>query len=127
MVIYAWEQRKLGDFGKVQMNKRIFKNQTYTEEEIPFYKIGTFGGVADSFITRSLFEDYRSKYPYPQVGDVLISASGSIGKTVEFTGKDEYFQDSNIVWLKHNSEIDNKFLKHYSWLFLLLLLKKYFL
>ena len=110
---YAWEQRKLGDFGKVQMNKRIFKNQTYTEEEIPFYKIGTFGGVADSFITRSLFEDYRSKYPYPQVGDVLISASGSIGKTVEFTGKDEYFQDSNIVWLKHNSEIDNKFLKHY--------------
>lgn len=95
------------------MNKRIFKDQTSEKGEIPFFKIGTFGGEADSFITRELFEDYKSKYPYPRKGDILISASGSIGRTVEFTGDDEYFQDSNIVWLQHDNQVQNTFLKHF--------------
>ena len=93
------------------MCKRIFKEQTSDEGEVPFYKIGTFGGVPDAFISRKLFDEYKTKYPYPNKGDILISASGSIGRTVEVTGKDEYFQDSNIVWLKHGDEIDNNFLK----------------
>ena len=107
----AWEQRKFGDVGSVAMCKRIFKGQTSDKGEVPFYKIGTFGGKPDAFISRELFNEYKTKYPYPNKGDILISASGSIGRTVEFTGKDEYFQDSNIVWLKHESEIDNNFLK----------------
>ena len=107
----AWEQRKFSDVGSVAMCKRIFKEQTSDEGEVPFYKIGTFGGVPDAFISRKLFDEYKTKYPYPNKGDILISASGSIGRTVEFTGKDEYFQDSNIVWLKHGDEIDNSFLK----------------
>ncbi|WP_430885144.1 restriction endonuclease subunit S [Fusibacter sp. JL216-2] len=109
----AWEQCKLGDLGRVAMNKRIFKDQTSEKGEIPFFKIGTFGGEPDSFITRELFEDYKSKYPYPRKGDILISASGSIGRTVEFTGDDEYFQDSNIVWLQHDNQVQNTFLKHF--------------
>ena len=60
-----------------------------------------------------MFEEYKSKYPYPKVGDILISASGSIGKTVEYTGKDEYFQDSNIVWLQHDERLNKSFLKHF--------------
>ena len=107
----AWEQRKFSDVGSVAMCKRIFKEQTSDEGEVPFYKIGTFGGIPDAFISRKLFDEYKTKYPYPNKGDILISASGSIGRTVEFTGKDEYFQDSNIVWLKHGDEIDNSFLK----------------
>ncbi len=106
-----WEQRKFSDVGSVAMCKRIFKEQTSDEGEVPFYKIGTFGGIPDAFISRKLFDEYKTKYPYPNKGDILISASGSIGRTVEFTGKDEYFQDSNIVWLKHGDEIDNSFLK----------------
>ena len=93
------------------MCKRIFKEQTDEEGEVPFYKIGTFGGEPDAFISRELFDEYKLNYPYPNKGDILISASGSIGRTVEFTGKDEYFQDSNIVWLKHGNKIDNSFLK----------------
>lgn len=108
-----WENKVLGDFGKVAMNKRIFKYQTSEIGEIPFYKIGSFGGVADAYITRKIFEEYKSKYPYPNYGDILISASGSIGRVVEYLGKDQYFQDSNIVWLDHNGTIDNQFLKQY--------------
>ena len=106
-----WEQRKFGDIGSIAMCKRIFKEQTSDEGEVPFYKIGTFGVEPDAFISKELFDEYKTKYPYPNKGDILISASGSIGRTVEFTGKDEYFQDSNIVWLKHGNEIDNSFLK----------------
>ena len=106
----AWEQCKLGSLATVEMNKRIFKEQTTTKGDIPFYKIGTFGSDADSFISRDLFEEYKNKYPYPNIGDILISASGSIGRTVVYNGEDAYYQDSNIVWLNHNGKIDNSFL-----------------
>ena len=107
-----WEQRKLGEIGTVMMCRRVFKNQTSESGEIPFYKIGTFGGVADAFISKALFEEYRVKYPFPEKGDVLISASGSIGRTVEYTGEEAYFQDSNIVWLKHDESVINTFLRN---------------
>ena len=107
----TWEQRKLGEIGSVSMCRRIFKEQTSETGDIPFYKIGTFGADPDAFISRELFEKYKSKYPYPQKGDILISASGSIGRTVEFAGNNEYFQDSNIVWLNHDERLSNPFLK----------------
>ena len=106
-----WEQHKLGDFGNVQMNKRIFKSQTLDWGDVPFYKIGTFGKKADAYISSELYEEYRNKYPYPKDGDLLISASGSIGKIVEYKGQRAYYQDSNIVWLDHDNRILNLFLK----------------
>lgn len=93
------------------MCKRIFKEQTSSEGDVPFYKIGTFGGEPDAFIDRELFKEYKSKFSYPNKGDILLSASGTIGRTIEYTGNDEYFQDSNIVWLKHGDGIDNAFLE----------------
>ena len=108
-----WKSDKLGKLGTVAMNKRIFKEETSEVGEIPFYKIGSFGREPDSFITREKFEEYKSKYPYPEIGDILISASGSIGRTVEYQGEEAYFQDSNIVWLKHDERLDNSFLKQF--------------
>ena len=106
-----WEQRKFGDVGSVSMCKRIFKDETNDDGDIPFFKIGTFGGEPDAYISRELFEDYKAKYPYPQNGDILLSASGTIGRMVEYTGEEAYFQDSNIVWLNHDQSLDNRFLK----------------
>ena len=107
-----WEQRKFGDLGSVAMCKRIFKNQTSESGDVPFYKIGTFGEDPDAFISREVFEEYKTKYPYPNVGDMLISASGTIGRTVEYMGEDAYFQDSNIIWFKHDERIENSFLNY---------------
>ncbi|EFI83881.1 restriction endonuclease subunit S [Listeria grayi] len=108
-----WEQRKLGALGSVVMNKRIFKEQTSDDGDVPFYKIGTFGSEPDAYISYELFLEYKEKYPYPEIGDILLSASGSIGRSVVYEGKDEYFQDSNIIWLKHDERLDNKFLKQF--------------
>jgi len=44
----------------------------------------------------------------------LISASGTIGRTVVFNGEDAYFQDSNIVWIENDERIVlNKFLFYF--------------
>ncbi|QIM66998.1 restriction endonuclease subunit S [Mannheimia granulomatis] len=103
--------RALGEVGEVRMCKRILKEQTTSEGDIPFYKIGTFGKEANSYISRELFEEYKQKYSYPKKGDILISAAGTIGRTVVFDGEDSYFQDSNIVWIENDeSQVLNKFL-----------------
>ena len=106
-----WEQRKLGELGTVQTCKRIFKEQTSEQGDIPFFKNGTIGLEPDSYISREVYEEFRRLYPYPEVGDTLISVVGSIGRTAEYTGKDEYFQDSNVVWIKTDGSINKKFLK----------------
>ena len=108
-----WKEMKLGSLGSVAMNKRIFKDETSENGDIPFYKIGTFGGTADTFISKEKFKEYKEKYPYPEIGDILISASGSIGRTVVYNGEDAYYQDSNIVWLKHDQQLDNSYLQQY--------------
>lgn len=105
--------RRLGEIGKLCMCKRIFKSQTSKSGDVPFYKIGTFGGNPDAFISRELYQEYRMKYSYPKKGDLLISCSGTIGKTVVFDGSDSYYQDSNIVWIDNDeSLVTNPFLRH---------------
>ncbi|HDW7649562.1 TPA: restriction endonuclease subunit S, partial [Escherichia coli] len=84
------EWKALGEIGEVRMCKRILKSQTSSEGEIPFYKIGTFGKEPDSYISRKLFNEFKEKYSYPKVGEVLISASGTIGRTVIFDGRESY-------------------------------------
>ena len=107
---HPWEQRKLGEFGSVEMCKRIYKEQTSESGEVPFFKIGTFGSEPDAFISNKLYESYRDEYPYPEPGTPLISAAGSIGRTVVYQGERAYYQDSNIVWLDHDDNLDNSFL-----------------
>lgn len=108
-----WLPGKLGDIGDVKMCKRIFNNQTADKGDIPFYKIGTFGKKADAFISEDLYNEFREKYSFPKKGDILISAAGTLGRTVVYDGKPAYFQDSNIVWINNDeSKVLNEFL-HY--------------
>ena len=106
-----WEEKRLGEIGEVNMCKRILASQTNTEGGVPFYKIGTIGGLPDAYITKELFESYKEKYNYPYKGEVMITCAGTVGKCIIYDGQDAYFQDSNIVWIKNSSlQIDNAFL-----------------
>ena len=105
------EMKTLGEIGDVCMCKRIMKEQTSDNGEIPFFKIGTFGGQPDAFISRELYEEYKTKFSYPKKGEILISAAGTIGRSVIFDGEDAYFQDSNIVWIANDEkQVINRFL-----------------
>ena len=106
-----WVQKTIGDISEVLMCKRIFAEETNPSEGVPFYKIGTLGGIPDAFISREKFKDYKSRYNYPRTGEILITCSGTVGKCLPFDGKNAYFQDSNIVWLDNpTGEVSNEFL-----------------
>lgn len=108
-----WVEKKLGEIGEPLMCKRIFKDQTTPNPEngIPFYKIGTFGRDADAYIPEALYNEFKDKYNFPNIGDILISASGTIGRLVIYDGSPAYYQDSNIVWLGNDeSQVTNQFL-----------------
>ena len=108
-----WEKCKLGDACNVFMCKRILATQTNTEGGVPFYKIRTIGGTPDAYISKELFDDYKTKYNYPHKGEVMITCAGTVGKCVIYDGKDAYYQDSNIVWIDNPSQyIGNGFLYH---------------
>ena len=105
---------RLGEIGKISMCKRILKSQTNEFSGIPFYKISTFGGTPTVYIDEKIYREYKEKYSYPKKGDILISAAGTIGKTVIFDGEDSYFQDSNIVWIEYDeSKVTNQFLYYF--------------
>ena len=95
---------KLGEIGKVSMCKRIMKDQTLPNGDIPFYKIGTFGKEPNAFISKEIYDEFSRKYSFPKKGEILISASGTIGRLVRYDGKPAYFQDSNIVWLSNDEK-----------------------
>jgi len=99
-----WQTKKISDIGKVSMCKRILKHQTSVSGDIPFYKIGTFGKKPNAFISKEIYDEFRNKFSFPKTGDVLISASGTIGRRVKYDGKPAYFQDSNIVWIDNDEK-----------------------
>ena len=108
------EMVKLGSIGKVSMCRRILKSETNIVGGIPFFKIGTFGKKEDAYISIEKFNEYKEKYSYPKKGMVLISTSGTIGRTIVFDGKPAYYQDSNIVWIDNNEEkVLNKYLYYF--------------
>ncbi len=110
----GWRVERLGDIGKVSMCKRIFKDQTTTTGDIPFYKIGTFGKEPDAYISKEIYDEFRKNFSFPKKGDILISASGTIGRRVKYDGKPAYFQDSNIVWIDNDEkQVLNDYLYHF--------------
>ena len=106
-----WEKERLGNECNIQMCKRIMAAQTNTECGVPFYKIGTIGGKADAYISKELFDEYKTKYPFPHRGEVMITCAGTVGKCIIYNGEESYYQDSNIVWIDNPKEIiSNDFL-----------------
>ena len=101
----GWVETSLGEIGKVSMCKRILKRQTSPSGDIPFFKIGTFGKAPNAYIPRDIYEEFRRKYSFPKKGDILISASGTIGRRVVYDGEPAYFQDSNIVWIDNDEKL----------------------
>lgn len=106
-----WDDKELGDVGEVRMCRRVFNYETSDQGDIPFYKIGTFGKLPDAYISKEQYDSYRQQFSFPNKGDILISAAGTIGRTIIYDGTPSYFQDSNIVWIQNSGDlISNEYL-----------------
>lgn len=109
-----WVTQSLGDLGQVRTCRRVYQEETHSTGPVPFYKIGTFGGTPDAYISTDLYEKYVSSFPYPVPGATLISTAGTIGRVVRFAGEKAYFQDSNIVWVHiDENRVDSQFFYYF--------------
>ena len=51
-------------------------------------------------------------YGVPEVGDILVTGVGTLGKAFVVSDESEfYFKDGNIIWFKISGAVNSKFLK----------------
>lgn len=54
------------------------------------------------YISESHYNKIKSSFGVPQIGDILVTAVGTIGKIwVVDTNEPFYFKDGNLVWLRN--------------------------
>jgi len=114
----SWQLVDLGSLFEVGSSKRVHQSD-WRKNGVPFYRarevvrLSTDGRVEnDLFIERSLYEEYAEKFGVPELGDLLISAVGTLGKVYEVQADDEfYFKDASVIWLRKKSEVDTSYIK----------------
>ena len=103
----GWGYEKLSNKAEISSSKRIFANE-YTECGIPFYRgkevtEKSKGNpiTVELFISQERYEEVKIKYGVPAIGDILVTAVGTIGN-IWVVDSDEpfYFKDGNVLWLK---------------------------
>lgn len=114
-----WAICKLGDTVKIRSAKRVMKSDWRTAG-VPFYrtreivKLSENGTVENElFISDQLYDDYREKYGIPIVGDIMITAVGTIGKTYIVRDNDKfYYKDASVLCITPYSTISSDFLTY---------------
>ena len=111
---------KIGDFCNVSSSKRVFASQ-YVNYGIPFYRqkeiIDKKNGEdikEPIYISKSLYNELKSKSGVPNPGDLLITAVGAtLG--IPYVVKDEkfYFKDGNLIRLSDFENMINSTYLYY--------------
>lgn len=108
------ESKAFGDLFSVEMCRRIKKEETSSDGEIPFYQNGTLGKKAKLFLSRETYNKYKAISKMPRTGAVMLSTAGTIGRVFRYDGEEAYYQDSNIIWINNDEKvITNEFLSCY--------------
>ena len=103
----GWEKKRLGDLADISSSKRIFANE-YTETGVPFYRgkevteksKGNEISV-ELYISADRYNVIKGAYGVPVVGDILITAVGTIGNIWVVDSEEPfYFKDGNVLWMK---------------------------
>ena len=107
-----WIITKLGDLFEITSSKRVFQSE-WKNRGIPFYRarelavLGENGKVEnDLFITQGMYDSFKKQYGVPEVGDMLVTGVGTLGKTYVVRDEREfYFKDGNIIWFKMSGKV----------------------
>jgi type I restriction enzyme S subunit len=111
---------KLSEIFRVGSSKRVLKAD-WKESGIPFYRGREITrlsktGIADNelFISESHFKELSSNYGVPIVGDIMITAIGTIGNTYIVKESDcFYFKDASVLWLHKQSDVNSHFIDYW--------------
>ncbi len=114
----GWEMVELGKLFEITSSKRVFQSE-WKSKGIPFYRARELAVLAEKgevdnqlFITQEMYESFKRKHGVPQVGDILVTGVGTLGKVyLVKDSKPFYFKDGNIIWFKINRSVDSEYLK----------------
>lgn len=103
----GWSWIKLGDVTEILSSKRVHKSD-YVANGIPFYRTTEIKELSEGikptnslYISKEQYQNIKDKFGVPQLGDILISAVGTIGITYVIEDNNPfYFKDGNLIWIK---------------------------
>lgn len=115
----GWEVERLGNKADISSSKRIFANE-YTDSGIPFYRGKEVTEKSkgnplsiELYISQERYDEIKSNYGVPVIGDILITAVGTIGNIwVVDTDEPFYFKDGNVLWLKVKDNTNPVYFKY---------------
>ena len=102
-----WKVEALGKIAEIGSSKRIFASE-YVTSGIPFYRSKEIIELSKNlkpsvelFISKERYEELKNKNGVPEMGDILMTAVGTIGKFWEVnTDKPFYYKDGNLVYIR---------------------------
>lgn len=105
-----WVKDTLDNILSITSSKRIFEDE-YVNDGVPFYRTREIVELSkgkkitlELFISDERYSEIKSKFDIPKIGDILISAVGTIGVMwVVNTASPFYFKDGNLIWMKASS------------------------
>ena len=116
----GWEWCRLSDVFIVCSSKRVLQSD-WKKEGVPFYrareivKLSEYGTVENElFISEEHYNELRSKYGVPQIGDLMVSGVGTIGKVYVVKKHDTfYYKDASVLCFQNAyNSIDSEFAKY---------------
>ncbi|UTC81710.1 restriction endonuclease subunit S [Treponema denticola] len=115
----GWVWCRLGEVCEISSSKRVLQKD-WKKSGIPFYRAREITQLSnnekvkeDLFITPELYKEIKQKYGVPEVGDLLVSAVGTIGKIYIVNESDcFYYKDASVIcFSKKFKSIDSTYLK----------------
>ena len=115
----GWAWCRLGEICEISSSKRVLQKD-WKKSGIPFYRAREITQLSnnekvkeDLFITPELYKEIKQKYGVPEVGDLLVSAVGTIGKIYIVNESDcFYYKDASVIcFSKKFKSINSTYLK----------------
>ena len=113
----SWAWCRLGSVSNIWSARRVHEKD-WRSKGIPFYRAREIGKLADFgtvdnnlFIDRELYEEF-SKSGIPQIGDLMMTAVGTLGKTyIVDTDAPFYYKDGSVLCIGNPYGFYSKYLK----------------
>ena len=114
----GWGIDRLGNMCEISSSKRIYAHE-YCEDGIPFYRGKEITEKSkgndisvELYIAEDRYNELKRKFGVPQIGDILITAVGTIGNIwVVDSDSPFYFKDGNVLWLQIKDNINPIYFK----------------
>ena len=114
----GWEVDRLGNLCDISSSKRIYAHE-YCDNGIPFYRGKEISEKSkgndisvELYISEERYNELKNKFGVPQIGDILLTAVGTIGNIwVVDSCTPFYFKDGNVLWLQAKENINPIYFK----------------